>query len=97
MLNNLAEADFNLAAVSIVTRDLKTRDALAKDSGPLQGAHPGNLRERLLQVGLSPSEAQRCSEAVAQGKVLVAMTCPQEAQAAAVEMLKDHAAHIIKE
>ena len=32
LLNNLSEADFDLAQVSVVTRDPKVRDAMAEDA-----------------------------------------------------------------
>lgn len=97
LLNNLAEAEFDLADVSLVMRDLKTRNALTGDAGPLKGLQPDGVIARLTTIGLSPDHARDCSEAVAHGKVLFAMTCSVQTRPAAVEMLNDHAAQIIEE
>ncbi len=97
LLNNLYEADFDLADVSVIMSDLKLRKAIAKDRGPLKGANLSNVSNKLIQAGLSAQEAQLYTEAVAQGKVLVAMTVPPESQQAAKEMLQDHSAELIKE
>jgi hypothetical protein len=37
LLNNLAEAEFNLADVSVLMRDAQQRAAIADDAGPLKG------------------------------------------------------------
>ncbi len=95
-LNNLSEADFHLADVSVVMRDLKTRDAIAKDAGPFKGVKPEQLTGRLAHAGLSAQETQAYGDAVTQGKVLIAMTAPKGAEQAAVEMLQDHSAVLIK-
>jgi hypothetical protein len=97
LLNNLAEADFSLEEVSVIMRDLEQRKAIAPDRGPLKGATVSNVADRLAQAGLSEQDARLCRNAVAQGKVLIAMTVPPEAQKAAKEMLQDHAAEFIKE
>ncbi|MFN8458767.1 MAG: hypothetical protein U0401_29635 [Anaerolineae bacterium] len=86
LLNNLSEADFNLADISIIMRDSKLQRAIAPDTGPLQGAKLRNLVAKLRQAGLSPAEVEAYRAAVAQGKVLVAMIVPPEAQQAAAGM-----------
>lgn len=90
LLNNLSEADFDLAQVSVVMSDPKLRDAVAQDSGPLKGARLENLPATLAQAGLSQADA------VAQGKVLVAIAAPAESLPAAREMLQDHSAQLIR-
>jgi hypothetical protein len=98
LLNNLAEADFNLADVSVVTRDPAERKAIiAEEGGPLKGATLGTVAERLTQAGLTADEARLCRNGIAQGKVLIVMTVAPEAHKAAKEMLQDHAAELIKE
>ncbi len=97
LLNNLAEAEFDLADVSIVMCDLATRNAFAGDAGPLKGIRADDLIARLTAIGLSPDHARNCSEAVARGEVLVALTCSAQLRPVAVEMLKDYAARIIEE
>lgn len=97
LLNNLAEVEFDLADVSVVMRDLKTRDALTTDAGPLKGIQPDSLIDRLSGLGLSQEKIQNCSDAVAQGKVLVALACSSPMHATIIEMLKDHSAQIIEE
>ncbi len=97
LLNNLSEADFNLSDVSVVMRDLKTRRAIAPDTGPLKGVSPKGVVARLTEAGLSQQDARRCGDAVAQGKVLVAMTVPTGAEQAAKEMIQDHSGQVIEE
>ncbi len=97
LLNNLVEADFDLSNVSVVMRDLKQRNAIAQDSGPLKGTNLSNISDRLIQAGLSSHDARLYRDAVAQGKVLIAMTVPSESQQAAKEMLQDYSAELIRE
>ena len=97
LLNNLYEADFDLADVSVVMQDLKLRNAVAKDVGPLKGANMDNISGKLTQAGLSAHDASLYRDLLAQGKVLIAMTVAPESQSAAVEMLQDHSAEMIKE
>ncbi len=96
LLNNLAEADFDLKDVSVVMKDMKTRNAIAKDAGPFKGLAVSDLNKRLAQVGLSKQDVQTFSDAVTQGKVLIAVACPKESESAAGEMLKDAFAEFIK-
>jgi hypothetical protein len=96
LLNNLSEAEFDLAQVSVVTRDPKLRDAIAKDAGPLKGANFKNLAVRLAGAGLPQPEAGSYVDAVAKGKVLVAMVTPVGSEPAAREMFEDHSAELIK-
>ncbi len=97
LLNNLAEADFDLSNVSVIMRDLKQRNAIAQDGGPLKGASLSNISDRLIQAGLSSQEARLYRDAVAQGKVLIAMMVLPESQQAAKEMLQDYSAELIRE
>ncbi len=43
LLNNLSEADFDLADVSLILKDIKQRDALARDAGPIKGVQAGKI------------------------------------------------------
>ncbi len=97
LLNNLSEADFDLSAMSVIMADVKTRNALAHDTGPLKGARVTTLAARLAGTGLSPEAAAHCRDAVAAGKVLVAMKVPPESVAAAREMLADYSAELVQE
>lgn len=97
LLNNLSEADFELSDVSVIMKNLKQRDAIAPDGGPLKGADLSKVFDRLVQAGVPAEDARLYRDAVAQGKVLIAMTVPPEAQQAAIEMLQDHSAEHIKE
>lgn len=96
LLNNLSEADYDLAQVSVLMRDVKLRKAVAKDTGPLKGANVKNLAARLTAAGMTDVETKGYTDALAQGKVLVAVVTPPESQAAAQEMLRDHSAEMIK-
>lgn len=96
LLNNLSEADFDLAQVSVIMRDPKLRDAIAKDAGPLKGVQFKNLTARLTQAGLSQQDVKSYAAGVTQGKVLVAMLPPAGSESAAQEMFQDHSAQMIK-
>lgn len=94
LLNNLAEANFD--QVSLIMRDLKTRDAIAKDKGPFQGLVFADLTKKLADVGLSPRDIKTCTDGVAAGKVLIAIACRKEAEHVAIEMLNDYSPEFIK-
>ncbi len=96
LLNNLAEAEFNLADVSVLMRDAQQRAAIADDAGPLKGPDWRELANRLVKAGLAHGEAQQYAEAVDHGKVLVAIAAPNRTEPVAREMLQDHAAQLIR-
>ncbi len=97
LLNNLSEADFNLADVSLIMSDQKLRNKIAKDKGPLKGVSSDQLSARLVQAGLSAQDAQAYQNAVAQGKVLAAMKAAPDVAEAAKEMFADQSGESIKE
>ncbi len=96
LLNNLAEAEFNLADVSVLMRDAQQRATIAGDVGPLKGTEGRELTHRLVEAGLTQSEAQRYAEAVEHGQVLVALAVPKKIEPIAREMLQDHDAQLIQ-
>ncbi len=96
LLNNLDEAGFKLSDVSVITREPKTRNAIAKDAGPFKGVAANNLTTKLVQTGLSKTDAQAYSDAVAKGSVFVAIAAPKESQQAAVEMLNDYSPQLVR-
>lgn len=95
-LNNLAEAGFDLADVSVVMQDLKLRDAIVDDGGPLKGVDPSNLLAQLVSMGISSEDAALYQESVTNGKALVAMIAPDGSQDAAKEMFQDQSAEMIQ-
>ncbi len=97
LLNNLSEADFHLADISLIMRDQKLRDKVAKDTGPLKGVRYDQISARLLQAGLDAQDAQAYQDAVAQGKVLAAMKTAPDVADAAKEMFADQSGESIKE
>ena len=96
LLNNLAEAEFDLRTVSVIMRDAKQRAAIAKEGGPLKGIAVDDLAEHLTHAGLPAPQAAAYVAAVQQGQVFVAIDVPQSLEAAAREMLTDHAAQHIQ-
>ncbi len=96
LLNNLAEAEFNLADVSVLMRDARQRAAIADDTGPLKGAEWRELADRLAALGLARGEAKQYAEAVDHGQVLVAIATSKQTEPVAREMLQDHAAQLIQ-
>jgi hypothetical protein len=96
LLNNLAEADFDLATVSVIMKDPKARDAIAKDAGPLKGTLTGDLSSRLAQAGLAAKDAKPYQDGVLSGKVFVAIAPPKASQNAAVAMLKDYKPQLVR-
>ena len=97
LLNNLSEADFNLADVSILMSDIKQRNLIAKDKGPMKGWDAGNLIANLVKKGLPSPKAEYCAQAIKQGKVLFAMKITPDLRSAASEMIKDNSGEIIQE
>jgi type II secretory pathway component PulM len=96
LLNNLAEADFDPATVSVIMRDVKTRDAIAADAGPLKGTLAAGLSTSLTQAGLAVKDAKAYQDGVLSGKVFVAIAAPKAAQSAAVEMLNDYKPQLVR-
>lgn len=97
LLNNLSEADFNLVDVSLIMRDQKLRDKIAKDAGPLKGVCYDQISARLVQAGLSALDAQAYQDAVVQGKVLAVMDATPDLVEVVREMFTDQSGEFIKE
>jgi hypothetical protein len=97
LLNNLSEADFNLADVSIIMRDQMLRDKIARDTGPLKSIRYDQISASLIQAGLSAQDAQVYQNAVAQGKVLAAMKIAPDLMEVAKEMFTDQSGESIQE
>lgn len=97
LLNNLSEADFDLADVSLIMRDQKLRDKIAKDTGPWKGARYDQISTRLTHAGLSAQDALVYQNAVEQGKVLVVMKAGSNIVETAKEMFSDQSAESIQE
>ncbi len=97
LLNNLSEADFDLADISLIMRNQKLRDRIVKDTGPLKGVRYDQIAARLIKAGLSAQEAQVYQEAVAQDKVLAAMRTLPDVAEAVKEMFADQSGEAIKE
>ena len=96
LLNNLSEADFDLADVSVVMNDLKKADAIGQNAGPLKGIQPENVSDALVKMGVSKKGAKTCQDAVTKGSVLLVMKVADEYSQAAEEMFQDHSAQLIK-
>jgi hypothetical protein len=97
LLNNLSEADFNLADVSLIMRDQELRDKIAKDVGPLKGLRYDQISARLVQAGLSATDAQSYQDAVAQGRVLAVMDAAPDLVEVVREMFTDQSGKSITE
>ncbi len=87
VLNNLAEAEYDLSSVSVFMADLEVRARLAPTAGPLAGATVPTLVQRLTELGVSPAQARHAHTAVVEGKVLVVMVSPAAGTAAAQEIV----------
>lgn len=87
-LSNLEEADFAPRSISVVMKTRQEVEQLADVSGPLNGISPDDLVTRLVQAGLSATDAAAYRDAVLRGGVFVAVN-PGHAQDAAKEMLGD--------
>ncbi len=96
LLNNLSEAEFRLADVSVILRDPELRNAIAKDTGPFKGVTAPALVAKLTQAGLSQTDAKAYGDAVMKGQVFVAVAAPKASESVAAEMLKDASAQSIK-
>ena len=96
LLNNLSEADFDLADVSVVMSDEKKANTLGQNKGPLNGIKPEGVEGALIKLGVSKKEAKTCQDAVTNGSILVVMKVADEYSQAAEEMFTDHSAQLIK-
>jgi hypothetical protein len=97
LLNNLSEADFNLDDVSVVMQDVALRDKIAKDAGPLKGMKPADVSSALKKAGRSKGAAQRASDSIKQGKVLVVMNVDPKYEQAARESFTDMSAEFLED
>ena len=97
LLNNLSDADFNLADLSLILRDQKLGEKIAKDTGPFKGIRYDQISARLVQAGLNVQDALAYQNSVAQGKVLAVMKTAPEVLEAAKEMFADQSGESIKE
>ncbi len=96
LLNNLSEADFNLDDVSVVMQDMDLRNKIAQDSGPLKGVDVARLESSLKRSGFPTNVVKKASDAVAHGKVLVAMTVDPKYEEAARQMFVDMSADFLE-
>ena len=96
LLNTLAEADFDSADISVIMRDPKARNAIASDSGPLKGVLVKDLPTKLAQAHAAAADVPGFIQGVQNGKVLVAIRAQKASEAAAVEMLNDHQAELVR-
>jgi hypothetical protein len=96
LLNNLAEAEFDLEHISVLMRDPNQRNIIADDVGPLKGTKLSNVGEGLTRLGLGQQEITTYLKALNQGQVLVVIDTSLEAEPTAHEMLHDHAAQLVK-
>ncbi len=96
LLNNLYEAEFDLADISVIMKDVKQRNAIAKDLGPLKGVALPKISRALIKAGASPKSAEDCYQAILNGKVLVVMNVAEQYRRAAEEMFQDHSAQLVK-
>jgi len=96
LLNNLSEADFDLADVSIVMSDVKKANTFKQNKGPLNGIKPESVNEALVKMGISKKGAKTCQDAVTSGSILLVMKVADEYSQAAEEMFQDHSAQLIK-
>lgn len=93
-LSNLAEADFEPNAISLVLKRPSDVATLANVSGPWNAIEVGTLVAKLTGSGLTASAATVYREGVLHGEVFIAINAG-EATEAAREMLADHAARAI--
>jgi hypothetical protein len=96
LLNNLSEADFDLNDISVIMKDIDLRNKIAGDVGPMQGVQAAQLPSALRKAGALQEHVQRCTDAVAHGKAVIAMKVDPKYEAAARQMFQDVLAEIIK-
>jgi len=88
-LDNLSEANFGPATISLVMRTTPEVADLANASGPLNGLPLGQLTEKLQGLGLSGKDAEEYRQGVLGGGVFIAVSAPPGSESAAEEILKD--------
>ena len=95
-LNNLDEAGYEPATISVVGNDSARTRALANDGGPLAGVASGQLAARLTALGLPATDSHVYGGRVIAGQVLLAVAAPDGSEQAAAEILGDQKAELVR-
>lgn len=89
-INNLSEADYDEKDISLVMRDVKTARLIIDDYGPLNNTNPSNIGAKLTELGVSKDSQKSYSEALENGKALLAISCTKENVNTTKSMLADY-------
>ncbi len=95
-LSNLDEAGYEPATISVVSNDSARTHALADDAGPLSGVASSQLAARLVALGLPAEDSDVYGGRVNAGSVLLAVAAPDGSEQAAMEILGDQKAELVR-
>ena len=94
-LDNLDEAEYEAAGISVAAADPAQARLLARVAGPLSGLSPGQFVARLSALGLSAVDAAAYAAGISSGGIAVTVTTPAGTEVAAGEILRDQRAQQI--
>jgi hypothetical protein len=95
-VNDYVEAGVAERRISLVMQDVATARAIANDAGPLKGTSPDALQARLVELGVSPTDAQALAAGVRSGQALIAVPVDPVSESNAIEVLRGvNGQHII--
>jgi hypothetical protein len=95
-LNNLDEAGYEPATISVVTNEAKRTHTLTDVQGALSQVSADQLPSRLVALGLPTAESTSYGQRVAAGAVFFAIAAPAGSEDAAKEILSDQKAELVR-
>jgi len=88
-LNNLDEADYSPASISVLTNDPARTRSLTDVRGPLSGTSLRQLPRKLAALGLARDACRAYRARVAAGDVCIVVAAPRGSESSAAEILAD--------
>ncbi|MHB8578220.1 MAG: hypothetical protein ACYDCQ_23150 [Dehalococcoidia bacterium] len=90
-LNNLDEAGYRAASISVVTNATARTEALTRVRGPLSGLQPDALSRRLADIGMAAADCAAFRDGIAAGAAFIGInTVPASADSAAQSLRDQH-------
>ncbi|MGI8550840.1 MAG: hypothetical protein ACR2PL_08655, partial [Dehalococcoidia bacterium] len=94
-LNNLVEADYDAASISLVALDSNRVASLSTVPGPVSGLSPRQFVSRLAKLGLPDIICKEYADGLARDAICLALVAPEGAEGAAREILTDQKADLV--
>lgn len=91
-LDNLDEAEYAAAGISVVAQDPAQAKQLVRVAGPLSGLSPDQFVQRLEALGMSAADTAAYRAGLASGGIAVTVTAPPGSEEDAAGILRDQKA-----